>query len=75
MLARAITLWIFEQSSFFAHFMCFDVSALAPSDACADTDKAVSDGINECTPGKIVAQGNDVKTTEILSFYISSSPK
>ncbi|CAL9144944.1 unnamed protein product [Musa hybrid cultivar] len=56
-----------DESSFFAHFMCFDVSALAPSDACADTDKAVSDGINECTPGKIVAQGNDSAELGILN--------
>ncbi|KAJ8467007.1 hypothetical protein OPV22_029559 [Ensete ventricosum] len=35
-----------DESSFFAHFMCFDVSALAPSDACHDS--AELGILNEC---------------------------
>ncbi|URE40592.1 hypothetical protein MUK42_17420 [Musa troglodytarum] len=35
-----------DESSFFAHFMCFDVSALAPSDAC--NDSAELGILNEC---------------------------
>nr|CAD1837291.1 unnamed protein product [Ananas comosus var. bracteatus] len=58
-----------DESSFFAHFMCFEVSALAPSDSFG-SNKSGSDG----TETNLAAQtGSAVKRSNILAYVVKTN--
>lgn len=63
--------WLLLQSSFFVHFMCFEVSTVSPPDApSVDRTASSGNGTNEENLSKMDALGNDVKPSNLLCFVL-----